>query len=150
MWCKVCSQGVYSLVPNNRAAHFIDFWLFFLPTRLIRNCTFILFVCFDLGFHTRNPVIKYRPDASCMSHMEARAEMPWENNSQSPIPWAQRVADRVHLRLAFLPGLEPATRRSADRRVTDRATREGKVSKQNMIQIKRWFIFVWTILSISE
>ena len=84
-----------------------------------------LFVCFDLGFHTRNPVIKYRPDASCMSHMEARAEMPWENNSQSPIPWAQRVADRVHLRLAFLPGLEPATRRSADRRVTDRATREG-------------------------
>ena len=84
-----------------------------------------LFVCFDLGFHTRNPVIKYRPDASCMSHMEARAEMPWENNSQSPIPWAQRVADRVHLRLAFLPGLEPATRQSADRRVTDRATREG-------------------------
>ena len=33
-------------------------------------------VCFDLGFHTRNPVIKYRPDASCMSYMEARAEMP--------------------------------------------------------------------------
>ena len=33
-------------------------------------------VCFDLGFHTRNPVIKYWPDASCMSYMEARAEMP--------------------------------------------------------------------------
>ena len=31
----------------------------------------------------------------------------------------------MHLRLAFLPGLEPATRRSADRRATDRATREG-------------------------
>ena len=60
-----------------------------------------------------------------MSHMEARAEMPLENNSQSPIPWALRVADRVHLRLAFLPGLKPATRRSADRRITDRATREG-------------------------
>ena len=60
-----------------------------------------------------------------MSYMEARAEMPGENNSPVPIPRAQRVADRVHLRLAFLPGLEPATRRSADRRVTDRATREG-------------------------
>ena len=35
--------------------------------------------------------------------MEARAEMRWENNSQIPIPWAQKVADRVHLRLAFLP-----------------------------------------------
>ena len=32
--------------------------------------------CFDLGFHTSNPVIKYRPDASCMSYMEPRAEMP--------------------------------------------------------------------------
>ena len=74
----------------------------------------ILFVCFDLGFHTRNPVIKYRLDASCMSYMEARAEMPGENNSPVPIPRAQRVADRVHLRLAFLPGLEPATRQSAD------------------------------------
>ena len=63
---------------------------------------FFLF-CFDLGFHTRNPVIKYRPDASCMSYMEARAEMPGENNSPVPIPRAQRVADRVHLRLAFLP-----------------------------------------------
>ena len=63
----------------------------------------LFFVCFDLGFHTRNPVIKYRPDASCMSYMEARAEMPRENNSQSPISQAQRVADRVHLRLAFLP-----------------------------------------------
>ena len=31
----------------------------------------------------------------------------------------------MHLRLAFLPGLEPATRRSADQRATDRATREG-------------------------
>ena len=59
--------------------------------------------CFDLGFHTRNPIIKYRPDASCMSYMEARAEMPWENNSQVPIPRAKRVADRVNLRLAFLP-----------------------------------------------
>ena len=39
------------------------------------------------------------------------------------------VADRVHLRLAFLPGLEPATRRSADRRITDRATREGLKDK---------------------
>ena len=38
-----------------------------------------------------------------MSHMEARAEMSWDNNYQSPIPQAQRVADRVHLRLAFLP-----------------------------------------------
>ena len=63
----------------------------------------VLFVCFDLGFQTRNPVIKYRPDASCMSYMEARAEMPGENNSPVPIPRAQRVADRVHLRLAFSP-----------------------------------------------
>ena len=38
-----------------------------------------------------------------MSHMEARAEMPWENNCQSPIPRAQMVTDSVHLRLAFLP-----------------------------------------------
>ena len=37
---------------------------------------FVLFVCFDLGFHTSNPVIKYQPDASCMSYMEARADMP--------------------------------------------------------------------------
>ena len=44
---------------------------------------------------------------------------------KSPIPRAQRVADRVHLRLASLPGLDPAPRRSADRRATDRATREG-------------------------
>ena len=58
---------------------------------------------FYLDFHTNNPVIKYRPDASCMSYMAALAEMPWENNSQIPIPRAQRVADRVHLRLAFLP-----------------------------------------------
>ena len=43
-----------------------------------------LFVCFDLGFHTRIPVIKYRPDASCMSYMEACAEMPGENNFHSP------------------------------------------------------------------
>ena len=33
----------YSVVWNNRAAHFINFWLFFLSTRLIRNCTFINF-----------------------------------------------------------------------------------------------------------
>ena len=81
-----------------------------------------MFVCFDLGFHTRNPVIKYRPDASCMSYMEARAEMPGENNSPVPIPRAQRVADRVHLRLAFLPGLKPAARRIwrfTSRRSTD-------------------------------
>ena len=58
-------------------------------------------------------------------HFQNLWEMPWENNSHVPIPRAQRVADRVHLRLAFLPGLEPATRRSADRRATDRATREG-------------------------
>ena len=38
-----------------------------------------------------------------MFYMEARAEMPWENNSQVPIPRAQRVAYHVHLRLAFLP-----------------------------------------------
>ena len=38
-----------------------------------------------------------------MSYMEAPEEMPWENNSQVPIPRAQRVAVRVHLRLAFLP-----------------------------------------------
>ena len=41
----------------------------------LRNKYFCFF-CFDLGFHTRNPVIKYRPDASCMSYMEARVEMP--------------------------------------------------------------------------
>ena len=38
-----------------------------------------------------------------MSYMEARAEMPGENNSPVPIPRAQRVADHVHLWLAFLP-----------------------------------------------
>ena len=43
---------------------------------LIRIRLFVCLFCFDLGFHTRNPVIKYRPDASCMSYMEARAEMP--------------------------------------------------------------------------
>ena len=76
---------------------------------------FFLFV-FDLGFHTCNPVIKYQPDASCMSSMSG------ENNCPVPIPRAQRVADRVHLRLAFLPGLEPAARRIwrfTSRRSTD-------------------------------
>ena len=34
------------------------------------------FVCFDLGFQISNPVIEYQPDPSCMSYMEARAEMP--------------------------------------------------------------------------
>ena len=33
----------YSLVQNNGAAHLINFWLFFLPTDLIRNCSFINF-----------------------------------------------------------------------------------------------------------
>ena len=41
-----------------------------------QTLSFVCFVCFDLGFHTSNPVIKYRSDASCMSYMEARAEMP--------------------------------------------------------------------------
>ena len=59
--------------------------------------------CFDLGFQISNPVIEYRPDPSCMSYMEVRADMPLENNSQVPIPWAQRLAKRVHLRQAFLP-----------------------------------------------
>ena len=36
----------------------------------------LVFFCFDLGFQISNPVIKYQPDPSCMSHMEARAEMP--------------------------------------------------------------------------
>ena len=65
---------------------------------------YLLFICFDLGFHTSNPVIKYRADVSCMSYMEARAELPWEINFQVPISRAQRVADRMHLQLAFLPG----------------------------------------------
>ena len=43
-------------------------------------------VCFDLGFQIINPVIEYHPDPSCMSCMEAHAEMSWENNSQSPFP----------------------------------------------------------------
>ena len=30
----------------------------------------------DLGFQISNPVIHYRPDPSCMSNMEARAEVP--------------------------------------------------------------------------
>ena len=38
------------------------------------DCLFVF--CFDLGFHTNNPVMKYRPDASVMSYVEARAEMP--------------------------------------------------------------------------
>ena len=77
----------------------------------------VLFDCFDLGFQVsnRNPVIEYRPDPSCMSYMEAHAEMPWENNSQVPIPRAQRVADRVHLRL------------------TDWATREGFNNCRTMV-----------------
>ena len=37
------SKSVYSVVRNNRAAHFINFWLFFLPTHLSRNCIFINF-----------------------------------------------------------------------------------------------------------
>ena len=42
------------------------------------SCPFfmVLIVCFDLGFQISNPVIKYRPNPSCMSYMEARAEMP--------------------------------------------------------------------------
>ena len=35
-----------------------------------------LFVCFDLGLQISNPVIEYQSDPSCMSYMEARAEMP--------------------------------------------------------------------------
>ena len=34
---------LYSVVRNNYAAHFNNFSLFFLPTCLIRNCTFISF-----------------------------------------------------------------------------------------------------------
>ena len=32
--------------------------------------------CFDLDFKISDPVIEYRPDPSCMSYMEACAEMP--------------------------------------------------------------------------
>ena len=32
--------------------------------------------CFDLGFQISNPVIEYQPITSCMSYMEAYAEMP--------------------------------------------------------------------------
>ena len=62
-----------------------------------------------------------------MSYMEARAEMPWENNSQSPIPWAQRVANLVHLQLAFLPAwdLNPQDAEEKYRRLTHWATQEG-------------------------
>ena len=63
----------------------------------------VCFVCFDLEFKISNPVIKYQYDPSCMSFMEAPAELPWENNFQSPTIQAQRAADRIHLRLAFLP-----------------------------------------------
>ena len=45
-WFRIAQETAlvkYSLVRNNCAAHFINFWVFFLPTRLIRNCTFINF-----------------------------------------------------------------------------------------------------------
>ena len=58
-------------IKAHACLHILNYLL--LPDRTFSFC---LFVCFDLGFHTRNPVIKYRPDASCMSHMEAHAEMP--------------------------------------------------------------------------
>ena len=35
-----------------------------------------VFFCFDLGLQISNPVIKYQPDPSCMSQMEALEEMP--------------------------------------------------------------------------
>ena len=43
---------------------------------MVGGCGWKNVVCFDLGFHTSNPEIKYRPDASCMSYMEAHAEAP--------------------------------------------------------------------------
>ena len=88
-----------------------------------------MFVCFDLGFHNSNPVIKYRHDATCMSYMEARAEMPRENNSQVPIPRAQRVADCVHLRLAFL-SVWDANPQDAEREVSTpyRLSHPGRLS----------------------
>ena len=39
---------------------------------LVKLCLF----CFDLSFQISNPVIEYRPDPSCISYMEACAEMP--------------------------------------------------------------------------
>ena len=62
-----------------------------------------------------------------MSHMEACEEMPWEDNSQSPIPRAQRVADRVYLQLAFLPAWDSNLQDAEEkyRCRTDWATREG-------------------------
>ena len=74
----------------------------------------------DLGFGKVIP--------SCMSYMRLAQRCPraLSSHSQVPIPRAQRVADRVHLTTSFPPRrLELATRRSAVRRVTDRATREG-------------------------
>ena len=62
-----------------------------------------------------------------MSHMETHAEMPWENNSQSLIPWDQRVADRVHLQLAFLPVWDSNPQDAEENYwcFTDWATQEG-------------------------
>jgi len=73
---------------------------------------FPLFVCFDLGFHTSNPVIKYRPDASCMSHMEARQKCPERTTLSLHSPglkgcWSRASATSLPPRM----GLEPARRR---------------------------------------
>ena len=92
--------------------------------------------CFDLGFHISNPVIEYRLDPSCMSYMEARAEMPWENNSQFPFPRAQRVANCVHLQLASpTEELEPAQDTVEQQRRLNRLSQPGISSAEHIIDI---------------
>ena len=44
---------------------------------------FSLFIFFDLGFQISNPVIKYQPEPSCMSHMELAQICP-ERTTLSP------------------------------------------------------------------
>ena len=49
---------------------------YYILIKISINSKFISFVCFYLGLQISKPVIKYWPDPSCMSHMEARAEIP--------------------------------------------------------------------------
>ena len=64
-------------------------------------------VCFVLIWASGGiSVIQHRPAPSCMSHMGARADMPWENNSQTPIPLNQRILNACIKLSAFRRGIK--------------------------------------------
>ena len=107
---------------------------------LSKPAQFVLF-CLDQGFQMVFLYFDTGLRPSCMSHMRTRAEMPWENNFQVPIPRAQRVADRVHLWLAFLPVWD-SDPQDAEREVSTpyRLSHPGRLYKNDIFSL-------WNILN---